>query len=75
VRTGDKWLLHVGDAYYLRVELTDDTHPVSALASARADDNVQRLKTLVELRRLAAVHADEVELFGYHDFTEFPQER
>jgi len=38
-----RWLLHVGDAYYLRVELSTDDHPVTV-----------------------------VELFGYHDFSEFP---
>lgn len=72
VRDGDRWLLHVGDAYYLRVELSTDDHPVSALATMRADDDVLRRASLAELRRLAQHHASEVEMFGYHDFTEFP---
>lgn len=72
VRDGGRWLLHVGDAYYLRVELSTDDHPVSALATLRADDDAARRDSLAALRRLARDHAAEVELFGYHDFTEFP---
>jgi glyoxylase-like metal-dependent hydrolase (beta-lactamase superfamily II) len=73
VRQGDRWALHVGDAYYLRVELTTDDHPVSALTAQRADDNAQRRVSLDHLRRLARDHADEIDLFGYHDSSEFPQ--
>jgi glyoxylase-like metal-dependent hydrolase (beta-lactamase superfamily II) len=72
VRNGGRWLLHAGDAYYLRVELSADDHPVSALAAARADDDGLRRESLAVLRRLARDHAAEVELFGYHDFAEFP---
>jgi glyoxylase-like metal-dependent hydrolase (beta-lactamase superfamily II) len=72
VRDGRRWLLHVGDAYYLRVELSTDDHPISALASARADDDAMRRQSLALLRRIARDHGAEVELFGYHDFTEFP---
>jgi glyoxylase-like metal-dependent hydrolase (beta-lactamase superfamily II) len=72
VGNGDRWLLHVGDAYYLRVELSTDEHPVSALAAARADDDARRRSSLAELRRLTTDHAAEIEMFGYHDFTEFP---
>lgn len=67
-----RWLLHVGDAYYLRIELSTDEHPVSALAAMRADDDGLRRASLSELRRLAREHGGEVELFGYHDFSEFP---
>ncbi|MBA4018634.1 MAG: MBL fold hydrolase [Pirellula sp.] len=72
VRVGDHWLLHVGDAYYLSAELSTDEHPVSQLASMRADDDDERRASLGELRRLARDHATEVAMFGYHDFTEFP---
>jgi glyoxylase-like metal-dependent hydrolase (beta-lactamase superfamily II) len=72
VRAGDRWLLHVGDAHYLRAELSTDDHPVSALASLRADDDALRRESLAVLRRLARDHADDVEMFGYHDFAEFP---
>jgi glyoxylase-like metal-dependent hydrolase (beta-lactamase superfamily II) len=73
VRQGDRWVLHVGDAYYLRVELTTDDHPVSALTAQRADDDAQRRASLEHLRRLARDHRDEIDLFGYHDSGEFPQ--
>lgn len=72
VRTGNRWGLHVGDAYYLRAELTTDDHPVSALAALRADDDSRRRASLAELRRLARDHAGEIDLFGYHDVGEFP---
>lgn len=72
VRQGDRWLLHVGDAYYLRVELSTDDHPIAALTAARAEDNAARLASLAELRRLARDHGERIDLVGYHDFTEFP---
>ena len=72
IHAGDRWLFHVGDAYYLRVELATDDEPISALAAQRADDGTLRRASLEELRRLARNHADEVEMFGYHDFGEFP---
>lgn len=72
LREGDRWLLHIGDAYYLRVELDTDDHPVSALARLRADDDDQRRASLAALRRLSRDHGDAVALFGYHDFSEFP---
>ena len=74
VRDRARWLLHVGDAYYLRVELSTDDHPVSQLAAMRADDDAKRRSSLADLRRLERDHAEEVELLGYHDFTEFPRE-
>jgi glyoxylase-like metal-dependent hydrolase (beta-lactamase superfamily II) len=72
VRTGGRWLLHAGDAYYLRAELGADDHPVSALAALRADDDPRRVASLEELRRLARDHAGEVVMVGYHDVSEFP---
>jgi glyoxylase-like metal-dependent hydrolase (beta-lactamase superfamily II) len=72
VQNEGRWLLHVGDAYYLRVELTTDEHPVSQLAALRADDDEQRRRSLDALRRLNEQHSSEIEMFGYHDFTEFP---
>jgi glyoxylase-like metal-dependent hydrolase (beta-lactamase superfamily II) len=65
------WLLHVGDAYYLRVETEADDHPVSQLTTQRADDNEARIASLAEIRRLLRDHSDEITLFGYHDPEEF----
>ena len=72
VRDGSRWLVHLGDAYYLHCELSTDDDPVSALAAHRGADDVLRRKSLEALRRLSRDHADEVEMFGYHDFGEFP---
>lgn len=72
VRQGDRWLLHAGDAYYLRVELTADDHPVSALAAQRADDDRLRQVSLEQIRRLLRDHGDEVDVIGYHDLSELP---
>jgi glyoxylase-like metal-dependent hydrolase (beta-lactamase superfamily II) len=72
VLDGERWLLHVGDAYYLRVELSHDEHPVRALSAARAADDAARRASLEHLRRLQRDHADAVDLVGYHDFGEFP---
>jgi glyoxylase-like metal-dependent hydrolase (beta-lactamase superfamily II) len=73
VQQGDRWLLHVGDAYYLRAELTEDDHPVSAMAAQRADDDPLRKASLAELRRLFHEHGDQIEMFGYHDIGELRQ--
>lgn len=73
IQQGGRWVLHVGDAYYLRVELAIDGHPISRLAAQRADDDAQRRASLDHLRRLNRDHADEIALFGYHDLSEFPQ--
>jgi glyoxylase-like metal-dependent hydrolase (beta-lactamase superfamily II) len=72
VQQGSRWLLHAGDAYYLRAELTTDDHPGSALAAARADDDGRRRASLEHLRRLARDHRGEVDVVGYHDLTELP---
>jgi glyoxylase-like metal-dependent hydrolase (beta-lactamase superfamily II) len=72
IQQENKWLLHVGDAYYLRVELTADDHPVSLLAAQRADDDGQRRASLEHLRRLVREHKDEVDVIGYHDLSELP---
>jgi glyoxylase-like metal-dependent hydrolase (beta-lactamase superfamily II) len=72
VGQGDRWVLHVGDAYYLRGELADVNHPVNALAAARAVDDGERRKNVERLRRLGRDHGDVVEVFGYHDVAELP---
>lgn len=69
-----KWLLHVGDAYYLKAELDDPNHPAGQLAAVRADDDSLRLTSLEILKRLRDDHSDEIEMIGYHDITELPAE-
>lgn len=73
IRQDSRWLLHAGDAYYLRVELTEDNHAVSSLAAQRADNDDWRLSSLKELRQMFASHEDEIEMIGYHDISELSQ--
>jgi glyoxylase-like metal-dependent hydrolase (beta-lactamase superfamily II) len=73
IQRDGRWMLHVGDAYYLRVETETDDHPVSLLTSQRADDDAERRASLEHLKRLIRDHAGEVDLFGYHDYSEFPR--
>ncbi|MGN6493182.1 MAG: MBL fold metallo-hydrolase [Agriterribacter sp.] len=70
VKAKDEWILYVGDAYYMRAELTDNSHPVNELAKMRADSNELRLASLEKIRALVNQHP-EVEVFGYHDIGEF----
>jgi len=74
VRRGEHWVLHVGDAYYMRGELSDPDHPAGQLAAIRAEDDAQRRESLDQIRRIARDHADEVTMFGYHDISELPSE-
>lgn len=72
VREGGRWLLHVGDAYYLRAELDRDDHPVSALARHNAVDDSLRVACIERLRGLARDHAELLDMIGYHDIAELP---
>lgn len=72
VRDGGRWLLHVGDAYYLRAELGDEAHPVSALARHNAVDDALRVACLEQIRRLCREHAGQLDMVGYHDVAELP---
>ena len=66
------WLLHVGDAYYLRGELTDYNHPINELTELRADNDELRRDSLDKLRQLTARTDIDLEYFGYHDIVELP---
>jgi glyoxylase-like metal-dependent hydrolase (beta-lactamase superfamily II) len=70
LKTEEKWLFYVGDAYYMRVELNDIDHPVNDLAKFRADDNDLRIATVDKIRKLLEEHP-EIDFFGYHDIYEF----
>lgn len=70
VSNGDKWVLYIGDAYYLRSELDDGNHLVSELAQMRAENNELRIESLQKIKKLAAQYKEQVDFFGYHDFTE-----
>lgn len=68
----NKWLFYIADAYYMRVELTDSTHPVNQLAKMRADNDDLRIETLGKIRNLAIKYPN-IHMFGYHDIAEFVQ--
>lgn len=70
LKAEDKWLFYVGDAYYMKIELIDEHHPVNDLAKFRADDNDLRIATVDKIRELLKDHP-EIEIFGYHDIEEF----
>ncbi|HVW84813.1 MAG TPA: MBL fold metallo-hydrolase [Bryobacteraceae bacterium] len=72
-QAGDAWLLHAGDAYYLRAELTTDFHPVSELAAANAIDDGERRRSLAILNRLDREHGGRVRILGYHDPSELAE--
>ena len=67
IKQKDKWILHAGDAYYLRAETEIADHPINQLAIARADNNELRLQSLNQIRRLLKDHHDKIRIFGYHD--------
>lgn len=56
VRTGDRWLLHAGDAFFHRNELTGGAIPFGLRAIVRYDevDRDARLATVETLRKLSA---------------------
>jgi glyoxylase-like metal-dependent hydrolase (beta-lactamase superfamily II) len=66
----NKWLFYIADAYYMRIELSDSTHPVNELAKMRADNDDLRIETLDKIRNLVNEHPD-IQVFGYHDIGEF----
>lgn len=67
----NRWIFYVGDAYYMRAELTEPDHPVDQLATIRAVDNQRRKKSLNTLRTLVKKQGDRLDYFGYHDPTEW----
>jgi glyoxylase-like metal-dependent hydrolase (beta-lactamase superfamily II) len=39
IKNETRWLFYIGDAYYYRLELETEDHPVAKLAASRGDDN------------------------------------
>lgn len=65
-----QWWFYIGDAYYIREELTNEKHPVHELTTARADDNTLRLESLKRIKQFISDYP-EVNVYGYHDYSEF----
>jgi len=73
IKSNNKWIFYVGDAYYLRAELENKNHPVDQLATIRAVDNQLRFESLEKVRELIRKYGNQMEYFGYHDPTEFKE--
>jgi len=74
VRTGDRWLLHAGDAYFHHREI-DPLAPRTPLGlrwfqRRRSTDDAARVANQARLRQLVAEHAGEVSVFSAHCATE-----
>ena len=71
VKTGEGWLLHCGDTFYVSRELGEDHKaPVDVRAFRRlahVDHRLARL-ALISVRRLAHVTNGRVTMFASHDF-------
>src|SRR5262245_34823521 len=75
VNTGERWLLHAGDAYFYHGEIHPDlprSHPLLDFVQLAAEvDRPLRLGNQARLRELARLHGDEMEVFSAHDPWEF----
>lgn len=70
VRTGERWLLHCGDAYFFHTEVETPASCPPGLRVFQAlvgEDAKKRHANQDRLRELAARHGDEVDLFCAHD--------
>lgn len=72
IKAKEKYFFYVGDAYYMKIELSDKSHPVNQLAKMRADDESLRLSSLETIKQFIVRNPD-VAVFGYHDMEEFNQ--
>lgn len=65
------WLLHAGDVYYRRTELTQEPDPLDNLVARFADDDSLRRESLARIKELARSYAAEVTIFSTHDILEY----
>ena len=77
VRGEEGWLLHAGDAYFFRGEMTLGGYSCTPLLHAHqrlmAADNATRLINQARLRELKRVHGREIRLFCAHDAQELEE--
>lgn len=73
VKTENKWLLHCGDAYFHRGQITDEPIPYGLKIFERmaAANKKERTKSLELLRKLYKNYDKEIEIFCAHDPKEF----
>lgn len=70
LRQAGKWLWYIGDAYYVRGELSDARHPVAQLSAANASNPALQQASLQKIRSTLEQH-HEISVFGYHDAAEW----
>jgi glyoxylase-like metal-dependent hydrolase (beta-lactamase superfamily II) len=77
VRGPEGWLLHAGDAYFIRDEMALDGYSCTPMLRAyqrlMAADNATRLLNQTRLRELKRVHGREIRLFCAHDAKELEE--
>jgi len=75
VNTGQRWLLHAGDAYFYHGEVDPDhprSHPLLDFVQLGAEVNRElRLGNQARLREIVRLHGDEVAVVSAHDPWEF----
>lgn len=70
IRTGERWLLHCGDAYFHHGELSTPPHCPPGLRifqNLNNADRGQRLANQERLRELAGAHGEEIAFVCSHD--------
>ncbi len=74
VDTGERWVLHCGDAYYVKEELRQRGKPSLGVRGFRRVAHVDfpaAMHCVGELRRIMREHFDEVTLIASHDQFEY----
>jgi glyoxylase-like metal-dependent hydrolase (beta-lactamase superfamily II) len=66
----NRWVLHVGDAYYNREELYSPVGMLGSISRISSEDNWQRLASMANIRRLLHRYPDEIDVVSSHDPSE-----
>ena len=78
VRTGEKWLLHAGDAYFFHREMDDQpwcTPMLRFFQHHMQVDGRARRRNRARLQDLAKAHRSDIEVFSAHDAAELERYR
>lgn len=78
VRSGERWMLHCGDAYFYRGEVETPAHcPIGLMCfqSLMQINGKERLRNQGRLRELNAAHGGEIDVFCAHDPIELARRR
>jgi glyoxylase-like metal-dependent hydrolase (beta-lactamase superfamily II) len=78
IRSGDRWLLHAGDAYLRQGEIASPARSGRALGvyhALNSDDRNRRHENAQRLAALAREHQDSVTVFCSHDPAEYQRHK